>query len=287
MAEALKNYDDMLPEFKWVDVFYKAVLTLIIRFISFSQFVENFYLDIGIIHVKLFIFAKFCCHNSLIRVFVVETLDDLAERPLVDNSDNLVPICNLLTNFGQILPIFIGNWVLVMPSHLADCKNSRVHLQFHLFKFCQFLAKKLQSFFGCIPIKIRRFHGALIDIRAASALISGPTVICTLPLGLWWDIVCDLPVRIWFSFLVLIILLRVFTILLLLGVLITGEHLGIIAASELWFPVEFICRCSSVWHIFKDIWLFTLLSKLAYWSLVSMLMGRYYVTCQNIFYLTA
>ena len=99
----------MLSKLKGVNIFYEAVLTLVISFISFRQLVQNFYLHVSVVNVKFFVFAEFNGNGPLVRVLVVEALDHLSEGPLVNNSDNLVPISNLLANFGQILTVFISD----------------------------------------------------------------------------------------------------------------------------------------------------------------------------------
>jgi hypothetical protein len=100
MAQTFKNYNDMLTEFETVDVIHEAIFALVVVRIAHSKFVQNFYLNICVIHIEFFIFAQFCSDNSLIGIFVVEALYHLTKCTLVNDAHNLVPIGYLLTYFG-------------------------------------------------------------------------------------------------------------------------------------------------------------------------------------------
>lgn len=100
MAQAFENDDNMLPKFKRVDVFHKAVLTLVIVIISLGQLIQNFDFNICVVHIKFFVFAQLGSHNSLIRVFIIEALNDLTKRSLVNDSDNFIPVGYMLPYLG-------------------------------------------------------------------------------------------------------------------------------------------------------------------------------------------
>ena len=144
------------------------------------------------------------------------------------------------------------------------------------------MAEKLKGFFAGITIKIWGICRVHIHERTTGALFTGPALVGTrLPLGLRRNVISHLSVCMRFFLLILcywlllLLLLSIFTIvlllLLLLPILIGLKHLWVIS-SNLRFPIKFVRRHPSVRYIFEDIWLFTLLSKLAYRPLISLSM---------------
>lgn len=121
--------------------------------IALGKFVQNFYLNIGVVDIKFFVFAQFCCDDPLVGVLVVKALDNLAECALINDADNLIAIGYLLSDFCKVLTIFISYHVLVMTANFADGEDAIIHLYFHFFKLSKLLAKELESLLNSVAIK--------------------------------------------------------------------------------------------------------------------------------------
>ena len=89
----------MLPESKMIDHVNEAFVSFVIILERLHKLLEKSDLDVGVIHVKLFVFAYFGGDRALVWIFVVNTFDDLSKCSLVNWPDDLVSVANLLTLF--------------------------------------------------------------------------------------------------------------------------------------------------------------------------------------------
>ena len=89
----------MLPESKMIDHMHEAFMAFVIILERLHQLLEKPDLDVGIVHIKLFVFAYFGGDHALVWIFVVNTFYDLSEGALVNWPDDLVSVANLLTLF--------------------------------------------------------------------------------------------------------------------------------------------------------------------------------------------
>ena len=128
----------MLPEPEAVNHLYKTIESFIINITSITlQFIQYFDFNICIINIKFLILANLSSYHSLIRIFVINTLDNLTKCSFINQLNNLIAISYMFSDSDQILPVFIGNLVLVLSSNFTNRIDSFKHSQFNFFKLCQ------------------------------------------------------------------------------------------------------------------------------------------------------
>ena len=98
-AQAVEYDYNMLSESKVVNHVYQAIVSFVVVFERLHQFLKQPDLDVGIINVKLFVFAYLGGHYALVWIFVINTFDDLAESAFVYRSNDLVSVADLLALF--------------------------------------------------------------------------------------------------------------------------------------------------------------------------------------------
>ena len=99
--QEFKNDYYMLSEFETIEIFNHYLATFHIHASTiFLESLENLYLNISIIDVKLFILSKLSCYNFSSRIFVIYTLNNLSESSLINYFDYFISISKLFTNSG-------------------------------------------------------------------------------------------------------------------------------------------------------------------------------------------
>jgi hypothetical protein len=134
----------VLSESEVVEHLDQAVMPLIVLLIWLHQLFQKPYLNIGIINIELFVLADLGCDHFLIRVLVVDALNNLTKGTFIDKTNYLVAIAYLLSWLKQVLSFWISYRVLVLSSYLADRVDALKHADLYLFKFSQFVGKNLQ-----------------------------------------------------------------------------------------------------------------------------------------------
>jgi len=133
-VQEFKYNDDMPSKLKAVDVLNQAIVAFIVAFSLHLQFLENPYFYLGVVEVKLLIFANFSSHNTV--EFLVHTFNYLSKGSLIHYFDHFVSVSQLLASYRYVLAFLVGNRVLVLPSCLSNCVYRLVFRHLYLLEFC-------------------------------------------------------------------------------------------------------------------------------------------------------
>lgn len=126
----LKYDNDVRSKFEAVQIFYYAVSTFRIHarlFMSISQFFKEFYFYVGIVDFKFFVLTDFSSNSPPLRIFHVDTLDDLTKCTRINSFRDLIAISKLFTDLGQIIPVFICEGILVLSPYFTDSVDALVY----------------------------------------------------------------------------------------------------------------------------------------------------------------
>ena len=126
----------MLSKPEAVNHLYKAIKSFIIYITIITlKFIQDFDFNVCIINIKFLILANLCSYNSLIRIFEINTLDNLPKCSFIYQLNDLVTISYMFSDSYEILPVFIGYLVLILSSNFANRIDSFKHPHFNFFKF--------------------------------------------------------------------------------------------------------------------------------------------------------
>lgn len=100
---------------------------------------------VGIVDIKLLVFTYLCRDYALVRIFVINTFDNLPESTLINRSDNFVSVPYLFTLLYQILALLVSDGVLVLPPDVTNSIDSFKHAHFDLFKLRQLICEDIQG----------------------------------------------------------------------------------------------------------------------------------------------
>ena len=92
---------------------------------------------------------------------MVYALDDLPECALVYNFDNLIPISQLLSDLCNIVPFFISNLILVLPSDRTYGVDFFKYSELNFLKLRQLGAESIQRFLRTKSVEICSYDGTL------------------------------------------------------------------------------------------------------------------------------
>lgn len=140
----------MLPEPEMINHMHQAIIPLIILLERLHQLLQQPYFHIGVVDVEFFVLANLGGHHSLVGVLIIYALDDLAKGALVNGSHHLVAVADLLALFYEVLPILIGDGILVLAAHLPDCVDALVHADLNLLELGQLILEYLQGVLGAV-----------------------------------------------------------------------------------------------------------------------------------------
>lgn len=151
-SEALEHDDDVLAKLEVVVHLNDAVSALVVHIIPFLQLIQDFDLDVGVVHIELPIFAYLDCNHSMILIFHVLAPDHSPKGASVYPGDNLVSVSQLLALLYHVVSFLVSHRVLVHPPGLPNGIYTLKHSYLDLLEFCEVLTVHLQGFVRGVAI---------------------------------------------------------------------------------------------------------------------------------------
>lgn len=78
----------------------------------------------------------------MVRVFVINTHEDLTKCALIDHPHDFEPISELFSHRGEIVALSITDGVLVLPPDSSNGVDPIILIKFHLLKICELVSKE-------------------------------------------------------------------------------------------------------------------------------------------------